>query len=129
MQNQFEHASAKPKILIADDESAVRGLIRDSLKFDYEVFEAENGSTAMQMMESVPMDLIITDVCMPEKDGLETIQALRRVQRRIKILAVSGAFDGFFLNAARVLGADAILEKPFHPHELLKCVQMLLPAG
>lgn len=125
------HQKTRPKrtILIADDEVLVRGLMRDSLKWDYDILEADDGSKVMHIVETTPVDLVITDVCMPEKDGLETIQALRRMRRELKILAISGAFDGFFLSAARALGADAILEKPFDPAELARCVQTLLPAA
>jgi CheY-like chemotaxis protein len=66
---------------------------------------------------------------MPEKDGLETIQELRQLNSHAKILAISGAFDGLFLNAARVFGADATLEKPFGPLELKQCVGRLLDAA
>lgn len=119
----------KKRILIADDEAGVRGLMRESLKPDYEVFEAADGSKTMRMMESVPVDLVVLDVCMPEMDGIETIRALRGLRNDVKILAVSGAFDGFFLAAARALGADAVLEKPFSGPDLRECVERLLPAA
>jgi CheY-like chemotaxis protein len=118
----------KPRILIADDEAEVREFMKASLNgdTDYEILEAADGRAALAIVESLPVDLIITDVCMPERDGLEAIRALRRNGRPLKILAVSGAFDGFFLRTAKMFGADATLGKPFGPGELSACVTALL---
>ncbi len=106
--------------MIADDEPDVRELIRQSLEEerDYEILEAADGREALRMVEATPVDLIIIDVCMPEQDGLEAIQQLRKLRVAARILAVSGAFDGLFLAAARAFGADAALAKPFRPLDL-----------
>jgi CheY-like chemotaxis protein len=104
-------------------------MMRESLKRDHDILEADDGLKAMRIIETTPVDLMITDMCMPEKDGIETIRALRRTRPELKILAVSGAFDGVFLTVARALGANAILQKPFDPAELVRCVQRLLPAA
>ncbi len=118
------------RILIADDEPAMRRLIRDSLADKtYEILEASDGRGVIKIIGQTQVDLIITDVCMPERDGLETIQEIRRMQTSSKILAVSGAFDGLFLAAARAFGADAALAKPFRPMDLVSCVDQLLNAA
>lgn len=121
------NTGSKRRILVADDEPNIRRFIRDSLGGCYEILEASDGNGVFQILEQSPIDLVITDVCMPEKDGLETIQEIRRLKCGLKILAISGAFDGLFLNAARVFGADATLEKPFAPSQLVSCVHNLLP--
>jgi CheY-like chemotaxis protein len=123
-------AASRKTILIADDEPAMRRLIRDSLsEKSYEIVEAADGRAVIKMIQNASVDLIITDVCMPERDGLETIQAIRRLRVNTKILAVSGAFDGLFLAAARAFGADAALAKPFRPNDLADCVDQLLQAA
>ncbi len=116
----------KRTVLIADDEPAVRRFVRDSLQPEYEIIEAANRREVPAIVESTPVDLVITDVCMPEQDGLETIRALRRASGDVKIVAISGAFDGLFLNVARAFGANAALPKPFGPTELVACVNTLL---
>ncbi len=118
----------RPTILIADDEADVREFIKICLSAEsnYDILEAADGRAALAIVENQRVDLIITDVCMPERDGLEAIQALRRNGRPLKILAVSGAFDGFFLRTAKMFGADATLGKPFSPSQLSACVAALL---
>jgi DNA-binding response OmpR family regulator len=128
IESESAQSRQRPRILIADDEANVREFMKASLNgdTDYEIFEAEDGRAALAIIESRPIDLMITDVCMPERDGLEAIRALRRNGRPLKILAVSGAFDGFFLRTAKMFGADATLGKPFGPGELSACVSALL---
>jgi DNA-binding response OmpR family regulator len=123
-------ALGRRTILIADDEPGMRRFIRDSLDgHDYEFLEAVNGHTAEHIVGQRRIDLVITDICMPDRDGLESIQAIRRMQARLKILAVSGAFDGLFLATARAFGADAALAKPFRSAELIECVNRLMRAA
>ncbi len=108
----------------------MRCFIRDALAGnDYEFIEAVDGRSAQHIVERRRIDLIITDICMPDRDGLEAIQAIRQIQTQSKILAVSGAFDGLFLAAARAFGADAALAKPFRSSELIDCVSRLMCAA
>lgn len=122
----MEQGSVRRTVLIADDEPAVRRFVRASLEPYYDIVEAADGRKVTAVLATTPVDLVITDVCMPEKDGLETIQALRRINRDVKIVAISGAFDGLFLTAAKTFGANATLAKPFRPDELVQCVRGLL---
>jgi two-component system, chemotaxis family, chemotaxis protein CheY len=123
-------AFGRRTILIADDEPGMRCFIRDALAGnDYEFIEAVDGRSAQHIVERRRIDLIITDICMPDRDGLEAIQAIRQIQTQSKILAVSGAFDGLFLAAARAFGADAALAKPFRSSELIDCVSRLMCAA
>jgi len=116
-----EHTSQTP------DEAGVRSYIRDILESEkYHVAEAVDGKQAMRHVLSEPVDLVITDLVMPEQEGIETIRTLRRELPEIRIIATSGAFSGQFLGVAQLLGADGVLSKPFSPQELLAKVADVL---
>jgi CheY-like chemotaxis protein len=121
-------ASSDPaRILVADDEAGVRGFLRTVLEDGgYSVIEAENGKQALKEVRAGEVDLVITDLVMPEQEGIETIPILRREFPGIGIIAVSGAFGGQFLKPARMLGADAVLSKPVAASLLLTTVQEVL---
>ncbi len=93
---------------------------------NYTVTEAADGKQAMCQALSGRVDLVITDLVMPEQEGIETIQALHREAPEIRIIATSGAFNGRFLGMAKMLGADAALSKPFSPEALLAKVEEVL---
>jgi CheY-like chemotaxis protein len=115
------------RILVADDDNLVRRLFYDVLRrAEYEVRVAENGQEAIRMMRREPCDLLITDLVMPEGEGLETIQAIRKEWPGLKVLAISAAFEGQFLQAAKLLGADKALMKPISPEALRDVVCELL---
>jgi PAS domain S-box-containing protein len=114
---------ARGAILVADDEPAVRGLLRSILTgAGYLVLEARNGKEAVQKIESGEIDLLITDLVMPEQEGLETILLLRRVRPNLKIIAMSGQFTGPLLDASKRFGAHGSLAKPIQPDVLLEAV-------
>src|SRR5688572_13777627 len=118
-----------PRILIIDDEQDTRLVLRESLEdADYQVQEAANGAEALKLCRVAPVDLVISDIFMPEKDGLEFISELRRRNRLLPIIAISGGGrEG--LETAQKLGATAILHKPFTRDEILRAVESaLLPA-
>jgi PAS domain S-box-containing protein len=101
------------RILVVDDEAGVRGFLCRALReAGYEVTEAADGKQALRQALAGGVDLVITDLVMPEQEGIETIRALRRDMPGVRIIAISGAFDGRFLETARILGADAVLSKP-----------------
>lgn len=114
-------------ILIIDDEDIVRRSIRKILENEgHTVSEATSGKDGLDAVSNHPPDLLITDIFMPEKDGLEVIQELNAQNQNLKILAISGggttgAFD--FLPQAKAFGAHAILHKPFLREELLKAIE------
>jgi CheY-like chemotaxis protein len=117
----------RPSIVIADDEEDVRCLVRQALEpLDSQVWEAGSGREVLRIMEKRPADVVILDLVMPEMEGLETLQLLRTRMPRSKILVISGAFGGGFLNCARLLGAQAALKKPFSCASLLAEVEALL---
>jgi CheY-like chemotaxis protein len=114
-------------ILVVDDEPGIRGLLRASLaEAGYTVLEAGNGREALQLIQHNAVNLVITDLVMPEQEGIETIQALRRKHGQIKIIAMSGQLAGPMLQAAEKLGAHASLAKPIEPTLLRHTVARLL---
>jgi DNA-binding NtrC family response regulator len=118
------------RVLIIDDEEQVRKLIGEVLEeAGHEVVEARNGREGMKLYEANPADLVITDLVMPEQEGLETITGLRRRFPAVKIIAISGAqqkLDLDLLYVAEKLGALRTLEKPFEMQKLVALVEELL---
>ena len=119
------------RILLVDDDAALRKLLCLNLtKMGHSVAEATNGKEALTTQESDPAELIITDLIMPEKEGLETIKELRKKYPATKIIAMSGggrvsAAD--YLKIAKMLGADKVMTKPFSFQELADAVAEVLP--
>lgn len=119
-----------PKILVMDDEPSILLMIKKMLeKAGYEVIVAINGKEGMRLFEKEKPDLIITDIIMPEKEGLETIFELRRMYPDLKIIAISGGGrispDGY-LPGAKLLGANMVFQKPLVQKEFLNAVASLL---
>jgi CheY-like chemotaxis protein len=119
--------SRKSRVLLVDDEKSIRQLFHAALtSAGYEVLDAVNGQQAMDMLESFGPDLVITDLVMPEKEGIEIIRELRDKHPQIKIIAMSGAFDGAFLKVAKALGAHATVLKPILYDDLIALVNRML---
>ena len=120
-------------ILVIDDDQALRRTARRILTgAGYTVIDAEDGIAGMRRLPTEQPALVITDILMPNKDGIETIREIRAVSPRTKVIATSGggvSGKAMFLDAAQVLGADAILRKPFRAADLLATVDRLLAAG
>jgi DNA-binding response OmpR family regulator len=119
------------RILLIDDDSEVRRFLRVALeRAGYEVLDADNGRSGVELFRRTPADLVVTDIFMPEKEGIETIRELRGEFPEMKILAISGGIPGLdpehYLSMARKLGADASLEKPFSQKQLLESINELL---
>jgi hypothetical protein len=115
------------RIVVADDEAGVRSFLRKVLENGgYEVIEAANGREALEEARAGGVDLVITDLVMPEQEGIETIRALRKDAAGIGIIAISGALGGQFLEVARMLGAQAVLSKPLSADLLLAKVAEVL---
>jgi CheY-like chemotaxis protein len=119
---------SKRRILIADDDRAVRLWIRNVLASEgYELLEAEDGARACEVLQDVDCDLLLLDLMMPEKEGLETIQSICRHHHRLKLVAMSGACSDL-LRVARLLGADEAISKPIRPEDLRSLVRKVLAA-
>ena len=117
------------RVLVVDDEELMREAVRFALEQDgHEVHEAENGQMGLNLFEEVQPDLVVTDLIMPQKEGIETIRVLRKRHPDAKILVLSGR-GGIALNAnlerARQVGADATLLKPCDFDELRDTVRSL----
>ena len=118
------------RILLIDDEEQVLCMLRLVLEnAGYEVVIASDGEEGLKRFHSEPSDLVITDLVMPGKEGIETITELRKEQPQIKIIAISGGGrippDGY-LATARQLGADRAFAKPVRKEVLLEAVRELL---
>ena len=117
-------------ILLIDDDADIRGVLRRILQSaGHDTIEAENGKEGVRRVQDAHPDIVITDILMPEKDGIETIEDIRRVSPPPKIIAMSGGgrYDGFeFLEIAKCLGADALLSKPFRRAAVLETIAQVL---
>jgi two-component system chemotaxis response regulator CheY len=119
-------------ILVIDDNDAVRSLMAQMLaSAGHAVEEARNGVEGIAKFHARPPALVIADLFMPQKEGIETIRELRAHSPTLPIIAVSGDIRsaGFFLKAAMALGATAALEKPFAKSDLLATVARCLVAN
>jgi len=116
-------------ILVADDEEEVRDLVHQILEPEFQVRDARNGREVLDQLDRSPVDLLILDLVMPDVEGIETLQVLRGSRPDLRVLVMSGAFGGSFLQCARLLGAHAALKKPFSCEALLSSVNNLLQAA
>jgi two-component system chemotaxis response regulator CheY len=118
------------KILVIDDDAIVRMTVEHILRdAGYEVLIAENGLRGMAVFRSEQPDLVITDILMPEQEGIQTIAEMRKAKPDAKIIAISGGGHGGkvdFLSMARALGAMDVVPKPFDLDQLLAIVENCL---
>ena len=118
------------KILVLDDEPSILLMIKKMLeKAGHEVDMALNGREGAEFLDKNKPDLVITDILMPEKEGLETIMMLRKRYPDIKIIAISGGGrigpEGY-LPSAKHLGADMVFQKPLLQKEFMEAIALLL---
>ena len=126
-------------ILIVDDEEDIRDALTMVLESaGYDVKVASNGNEAVELQREQPADLIITDIIMPQKDGVSTIKEIRQEFPGIRIIAISGGggvqpveyvpeaiTTTAYLAAAKQAGADRVFTKPFERKDLIKAVDEL----
>lgn len=117
------------RILVADDDDQYRTLIRRTLeRAGHEVVEVSDGLGVMDGIRAPELQLVVLDLIMPGKEGLEVIMAIRRGRPDLRVIAISGGGrgrPGDYLRAARLLGAAQTLEKPFAVKELLEAVELV----
>jgi two-component system response regulator (stage 0 sporulation protein F) len=113
------------KILVIDDEDLVRTLLRTVLEMDgHTVMEAGDGRAGIALYREQRPDLVITDILLPELNGIETIIELTREFLNVKVIAISGLQgEPEIFSRARLLGARRTFQKPFNPKELLQAVR------
>jgi YesN/AraC family two-component response regulator len=118
------------RILLIDDNYMLReALTRVLAEAGYEVNTAANGRLALQLFQSLVFDLVITDIVMPEMDGLEFIQEMKQYYPQVKIIAISGGgrcSPQDYLEIAGALGVSATIAKPFANREFLAMVEGVL---
>jgi DNA-binding response OmpR family regulator len=119
------------RLLVIDDDNLVRAALTDMLQTaGFEVVTASNGRLGLELLDTSPVDAIITDILMPEQEGLETIREARQRFPEIRILAISGGGAGGgetqLLRFAESFGADQTLSKPFTGSQLVAAVRTLL---
>ena len=119
------------QILLIDDDDAVRTALRLLLThFGHTVIEARNGREGLAVFDDIDADLLITDIVMPERDGLEVLMELHARHPPLKIIAISGGGRHLeakdCLHTATVMGAAKVLVKPFRNEELMAAVNELL---
>jgi DNA-binding NtrC family response regulator len=115
------------RVLVVDDDGGVRDVVRSMLESaDYTVAVASNGKEALAALGRESFHVIITDLVMPEQEGIETIKLIRRDYPEVKIIAMSGAFGGDYLRIAGYLGAHGTLAKPLQMANVLRTVKAAL---
>lgn len=121
-------------VLVVDDDRAVRRLVRRTLEgAGYQVLEAIDGADAMRTLDAQPVALVVTDVLMPERDGIELVLQLASRDPRVPIIVMSGGGTGLdvetLVTTALAFGASAALAKPFSINALLSVVGDVLRSG
>ena len=120
------------RILIIEDVPDQRQALSELLSgAGHEVSDVPHGKAALQLLRNQPVEIVITDMIMPEMDGVETIVKLRRDHPHVKIVAVSGdgiAGPASYLRVARSLGVHQVLAKPFTASEILNAITSALAA-
>jgi DNA-binding NtrC family response regulator len=118
-------------ILVIDDQEPIRGLLRRALEeANYEVLEASNGRLGLELYRERSAELVITDIFMPEMNGLEMILELNRNFPEVKVIVMSGGLESEgALNVAKQLGARQTFQKPLDIETLLNAVRFELASG
>jgi DNA-binding response OmpR family regulator len=121
---------AETKILVIDDDDVIRLTMQSVLKKKgFQVFTAENGNVGLELFKKETPQIVITDMLMPNKEGLETITEIRMLKTGVKIIAMSGGGSTqnmTFLQLAEKVGADLLLSKPVKPDQLITAIESLL---
>ena len=118
------------KILLADDSITIQKVIELTFSDeDFDVVTVGNGRLALEKLADVRPDIVLCDIIMPEKDGIETIMDMKRLNPALRVIAISGGGRSEpedYLHSARLLGADQTVKKPFTNEDILRAVRSLL---
>lgn len=121
------------QVLVIDDDAAARSMLQDLIEeLGHEVSVAENGHDGLRRFEERPFTLVICDILMPEKEGIETIREIKKKSPDTQIIAISGggcSGNLEFLKMAQSLGADCTIRKPFEIEVMERTISDLLAAG
>ena len=117
-------------ILLVDDDDLFRGMLSEALTGEgFYVREASEGCQGIKRYEEQSADIVITDLVMPEKEGLEMIVEIKRLNPGVRIIAISGGGRGSsqnYLKLAKAFGAQIVLAKPFSHREILEAISQVL---
>jgi DNA-binding response OmpR family regulator len=117
-------------IIVIDDDDIMNGMLVQMLsEAGHETYGAEDGDRGLKLLATLPFDLVVTDIVMPEKEGLETIRAIRKTNKIIPIIAISGGgkiCPEDYLKMAQQFGADYTFQKPFNRDRFLGAVRECL---
>ena len=117
-------------ILIVEDDQVVRKVVARALnEMAHDVLQAANGVEALKLYKENPTDLVITDLIMPEKDGIELIRELQEIRADVKVIAMSGGGRHGkleLLDLAEAFGAQRVLSKPIHIDDLTEAIEDVL---
>ena len=118
-------------MLVIEDNPDLRSLLEHTLAAEgFEVETASNGTEALRLLHNCPVEIVVTDIFMPDKDGIEVISELKQSHPGMTIIAMSGGPRGHgqvnYLTVARQVGADGVLGKPFTPSQLVDLLQRLV---
>ncbi|MBI4881012.1 MAG: response regulator [Planctomycetes bacterium] len=117
------------RVLIVDDEAPIRRVLRLKLEqCAFEVEEAGDGDQAIEQIDHAEFDLVVADIVMPNRDGLEVIMHLRKKAPGVKVIAISAPGNELYLDVARSLGADHVFTKPFELADLARVARDLVGA-
>ena len=121
----------KRLLLIDDDEELLPVLAAYLSRLGYEVETASDGVIGVERFHAKPCDLVVTDLILPNREGIETILQLRKERPELPIIAMSGGLGNSpqYLGLAKRLGAKCALLKPFSPESLKEAIERLLPPG
>ncbi len=117
------------RVLVVDDDEAFRQTVCDLLlDGDFEILSAESGAQSFAVLRNQSVDIVLTDIVMPDEDGLEIVRKIKKMNPAPKIVAMSGggriaATD--YLEIARLMGASATIKKPFKRQELVDLLQQV----
>ena len=122
---------AIPRVLVVDDSADIRGMLQAQLEMEgFDVATAPDGARALALLGRQRTDLIITDLFMPDKDGIETILEIREKYPLVQIVAMSGwdsRQGSDYLKVAHEIGAVRTVKKPFELPDIVKIVRDLMP--
>ena len=124
-----EASSDRLVLIIEDDRPLLLAMGRAFTRAGAQVVLAADGAEGLNQFRNTSPDLVVTDIIMPEREGIETILAMKAARPEVPILAVSGGGQtpaGAFLTLAKGLGADAVLAKPFRAGQLLDAARLLI---
>lgn len=119
-----------PRVLLIDDDAALLALMKDAFhKAGFETYAAGNGKTGAELFHSLQPDLVVTDIVMPEREGMSVVIEVKKGLFDTALIAISGGGEGgrsSYLRWAKELGADLVIAKPFRMSNLLLGAHQLL---